>query len=419
MNNEPFNSLAQLASTEAQRHKMLAPGDCVLAGLSGGADSVALLYWLCSVKEEYGLKIAAAHVNHGLRGEASDGDEAFCQELAKTWGIPLHVRHIDIAEEAQRLGVGIEEAGRCARYSFFGEIAQQIGASKIALAHTLSDRIETFLLNFGRGAALRGLCSIPPTRALNGAPAKLDSPAARQQNCEGSIASDRLRPPQEGDSNNNSNLMAAVKSPLLRGQMMFCQPQGNAVSMMGGGGVQSSKKSNETITIIRPLIACSRAQVEAYCALHGLRYRTDLSNFDDRYRRNAIRQNVLPPLKDAVPGLESAARRMFSALRADEDYLAVKADKLYESAQTGAGEWDAHILAESHTALLGRVLRRIVAETGHDPAFWQIDEFSHILPGDYTMNLSDTLRLRCRRGILRLESYEASPRKRGIHEKFT
>ena len=336
------DSLEYLASTEAQRQKMLLPGDCVLAGLSGGADSVALLHWLCSVKEEYGLAIAAAHLNHGLRGAASDGDEAFCGEICAAWGLPLHTRRANIAEEAKQQGIGMEEAGRRARYAFFEDRARAIGASKIALAHTLSDRIETFLLNFGRGTALRGLCSIPPTRPIT-------------VNCQ----------------------------------------------------------------LIRPLISCSRAQIEAYCALHGLAYRTDASNGDDRYRRNAIRQNVLPPLKEALPGLENAARRLFPTLEADEDYLAAEADKLFGASQVRAGEWDAHMLAEAHPALLGRVLRRAVAEAGHDPAFCQIGELSKILPGDCCVNLSDTLRLRCRRGVLRLESHDAPPRKRGIHEKFT
>ncbi len=331
--------LSDLAAAETQRHKMLLnsagePGAFVLAGLSGGADSVALLHWLCGQRDALGLRLEAAHVNHGLRGEAAEADEAFCREIAAAWGVPLHVRRADVAEEARLRGIGIEEAGRDIRYAFFEQTARQIGAEKVALAHTLSDRIETFLFNFSRGTALRGLLSIPPTRAL-------------------------------------------------------------------GEGTE----------IIRPLIACSRAQVEAYCTLHGLPYRVDATNDDENYRRNALRRNVVPPLKAAAPGLENAARRMFLSLTVDEELLAEEADKLYDTAKTGDRIWDAQILAEAHPALRGRALRRIIAQAGREPAFWQIDELSRLLPRDGAITLGGRWELRCKDGVLHLAIAEETVRK--------
>jgi len=225
---------------------MLPPGAAVVAGLSGGADSVALLHWLHSIMQANSIRLIAAHVNHGLRGEESDQDEAFCAALCERLDIPLHVKRLDIAAMAKAEGIGIEEAGRNARYAFFEELAQEIPGTRVALAHTLSDRIETMLLNMRRGAALRGLCSIPPVRALGG-----------------------------------------------------------------------------SAMVIRPLIECSRAQVEAYCAGHQLDYRTDSSNLEPTYRRNQIRLEALP----ALHLNDNAMRRMFRALEADEQFLLQEAER--------------------------------------------------------------------------------------------
>ena len=148
-------TLAAQALGTIRRYHMLSPGDSVAAGLSGGADSVALLHWLCALREEYNFDLCAAHLNHGLRGEESEADEAFCRELCGQLRVPLHVKRVNLSG----LPSGVEEAGRNARYAFFAELDR-----KIALAHTLSDRMETFLMNAGRGSALRGLCSIPPIR---------------------------------------------------------------------------------------------------------------------------------------------------------------------------------------------------------------------------------------------------------------
>jgi len=155
-------TLAVQALETAKHYAMLTSGDSIVAGLSGGADSVSLLHWLCSIREEYQLDLCAAHLNHGLRGNESDGDEAFCRALCEAWGVPLHVKRVDLSA----LTSGIEEAGRNARYAFFAECAAKTPKATappqmVALAHTLSDRMETFLMNVGRGSALRGLCSIP------------------------------------------------------------------------------------------------------------------------------------------------------------------------------------------------------------------------------------------------------------------
>ncbi len=134
----------------------------IIVALSGGADSVALLFALLQLKDELELNISACHVNHNLRGEESDGDEDFVRSLCEKLSVPLEVRSVDIIS-AQKKHESIEETARKARYSFFEELAERYSAS-VATAHTASDNSETVLMNMLRGTGLKGLCGIPPVR---------------------------------------------------------------------------------------------------------------------------------------------------------------------------------------------------------------------------------------------------------------
>lgn len=131
---------------------MLVPGDRVLAGVSGGADSVCLLL----VLKELGFDVSAAHLNHGIRGVASDEDEDFTRRLAKKLGVPFFSKKISIGKTS------VETRGREKRKEFFAELMSAHGFTKIALAHTRDDRIETFLMNLLRGAGREGLVSMEP-----------------------------------------------------------------------------------------------------------------------------------------------------------------------------------------------------------------------------------------------------------------
>ncbi len=142
---------------------MLRYGDSVITGLSGGADSCALLCLLVSLRDSMGLKIYACHVNHCIRGEEADKDENFTVELCKKLDVKLFTLRIDVVKEAQLRGIGTEQCGREIRYSFFEEKAKELGA-KIATAHTASDNAETVIFNMTRGSGIKGLCGIPPVR---------------------------------------------------------------------------------------------------------------------------------------------------------------------------------------------------------------------------------------------------------------
>jgi tRNA(Ile)-lysidine synthase len=144
--------LTQHVRAFIDKHQMLSAEDRILVGVSGGADSVALLL----VLRELGYTVAAAHLNHGLRGAESDEDERFVAELAATLGAPCFTRRVSIADR----GGNVEAAGRAARKEFFQDLAREHGFTKVALAHNREDRVETFLLHLMRGAGTEGLISM-------------------------------------------------------------------------------------------------------------------------------------------------------------------------------------------------------------------------------------------------------------------
>lgn len=141
---------------------MLDVGDTIVAGVSGGADSMCLLHFLCSIKEEYNLSIIAAHINHNLRGEEAKRDELFVMSYCQRNHIPFELLSVNIAEMADLQRLGTEECARNVRYKFFNDVCSL--PHKIATAHTLSDNVETVLFNLARGTSLKGIAGIPPVR---------------------------------------------------------------------------------------------------------------------------------------------------------------------------------------------------------------------------------------------------------------
>lgn len=208
----------------------------VTVALSGGADSMALLYALVELKDELNLQsITAAHFNHRIRGDEALRDQNFVVAECERLGIKLFLGNADVPTFAKENNLSLELAARQLRYQFFDTLDTQL----IATAHTASDNIETVLFNLTRGTALSGLCGIPPKR-------------------------DKY---------------------------------------------------------IRPLILCTREDIENYCLQRGIKYVTDSTNLSDDYTRNNIRHNVVPILKGVNQSAENAVTRMTAALREDEDFI--------------------------------------------------------------------------------------------------
>ena len=139
----------------AREQNLIAPGDTVICAVSGGADSVAMLFALYLLREKLGITLKAAHFNHNLRGEESLRDETFVRELCARYEIPLHVASGEIRPGKK----GLEAAARDARYAFLESLP-----GKIATAHTADDNAETILMHLVRGTGLKGLGGIAPQR---------------------------------------------------------------------------------------------------------------------------------------------------------------------------------------------------------------------------------------------------------------
>ena len=201
-----------------EKNKILQDGDSVLLGVSGGADSVCMLHVLYSLREKYHLKLYVVHVNHGIRGSEAKRDADFVEQMAENLQIPFRVVTANIPEMAKEQKLSEEEAGRIFRYNTFEQVANEVGANKIAVAHNLNDNSETVLFNLFRGSRLKGLTGISP----------------------------------------------------MRGQ------------------------------IIRPLLCCSRNEIEQYLQENNLSYCTDSTNKETDYSRNRIRLKLMPYIKENI-----------------------------------------------------------------------------------------------------------------------
>ena len=298
--------------TTIKTYEMLAPGDSVVVGVSGGADSVALLHLLVRLREEWGIGLRALHLNHCLRGAESGRDEDFVRHLCRDWGVKFTPRQIDVAALAAEQKRGVEECARDERYRFFRQEAQERGG-RVATGHTLSDSLETMLFNLSRGAALRGLCGIPPVR-------------------------------------------------------------GN---------------------IIRPLIHCTRDEVEEYCRQNGLPYVTDSTNLQNVYTRNRIRHRVVPALRELHPGLEERVLRTLCALRQDEEYLAAAAAGALWGITRGE-DYDRRGFLALHPALGNRVLVQLLEGLGIDCSTQRLELLNAMLrQGGGGVQLSEQLFFQC------------------------
>ena len=276
----------------------------VLVALSGGADSVALLHALVRVRG--GVRgISVAHFNHGIRGAEADGDEAFCVSLCESLGIPFAVGKIDVPAEAARTGESLEMAARRHRYAFLLNAAALEGAEAIALAHTLDDQLELFLLRLARGAGLRGLAGMPP------------------------VADAGLRP-----------------------------------DVLTGRPADRATHRPVRLRLVRPFLSLRHADLVAFLRTEGLPWREDSTNADDGPLRNRIRHHVVPALLETCgAGLPATLGRTLSLLREDADFL----DGLAAAGAPWAPGGAAADLAAGPAPVARRRVARALYDAGADP----------------------------------------------------
>ena len=280
-----------------KQNHMIRPGDGVLVGLSGGADSVGLLLVLWKLRETFQISLRALHVHHGLRGAEADRDAAFSRMLCERLEIPFYEFRIDAAKEALDRKCSIEEAGRQARYRLYEETAlawekemypdltsenagrKEAAAARvhIATAHHADDNAETVLFNLFRGSGLTGLSGIAPVRGR----------------------------------------------------------------------------------IIRPLLWAQRSEIQAWLLQQGQDWVEDSTNRESEYSRNWLRNELLPAVEErlnaqAVRHIDQAGRR----IRQADAYLEEVAEEWLQK-HAPDGKADAGALAEQAEIVQGYIVRRL------------------------------------------------------------
>ena len=141
------------------KYNLIESGDKIVLGVSGGPDSICMLEILNSLKNQLNFEIVVAHVNHGLRENATI-DEQYVENYCKKLDLKYYVLKVNLKELAKANKLGLEETGRKVRYDFFDEVLEKTGSNKIAIAHNKNDRVETIILNILRGSGVLGLKGI-------------------------------------------------------------------------------------------------------------------------------------------------------------------------------------------------------------------------------------------------------------------
>lgn len=162
--NQDIPSLEQRVNTFFQEQCISPSIKPLLVAVSGGPDSICLLHALNGLKKELGLRLQVVHLDHQLRGEASAADAQYVLDLCHELKIPVVIEQRDVKAYQKEHKLSLEEAARDVRYSFFAELAESIGAERVAIGHTLDDHVETILLNLLRGTGTRGLRGLQPVR---------------------------------------------------------------------------------------------------------------------------------------------------------------------------------------------------------------------------------------------------------------
>lgn len=161
-NETETKEMLQRITRYAEEKGLLAQGDRLVIGVSGGADSMCLLLVLDELRKTHDLALHVVHVHHGIRGAEADRDAAFVEEACRGMKIPCKIVRIPVPELAKERGIGLEEAGRDARRRCFLEEALRVGANKICVAHHRDDQAETVLFRALRGTGIRGLAGMAP-----------------------------------------------------------------------------------------------------------------------------------------------------------------------------------------------------------------------------------------------------------------
>lgn len=252
-------------------HALIEQDDRVVVAVSGGTDSLALLYGLHALQTQLNCSLHIAHLNHCIRPD-SNTDAKFVQQHAKRLALPFTLRTVDVRQTLNPQKSSLEAAGRAARYEFYEVLSRQIDATKVALGHHQDDTAETVLMNLLRGAGPSGLKGIAPIR---------DGPDSTHK--QGAVKTERT-----------------VTPPL----------------------------------IIRPLAGFTRQDIETFLNSIGIKPLHDATNTDKRYLRNRIRHELIPLLeRNYNPNIKTGLNRTAEVLKSESEYLDTVAHDGFEACQ--------------------------------------------------------------------------------------
>ncbi len=254
--------LAAIRRLQRQQH-LVNPGDTLVVAVSGGQDSLCLLHSMALLRGRLGINLHVAHVDHMLRGAASEADAEFVRSTAEGLGLPCTVVKGDVPRYRRQHRLSEEVAARYVRYQLLARIVVQVGGTAVALAHTADDSVETVLINFIRGTGPRGLAGMAPIQVLE---------------------THRLGP--------------------------LYPPPSPQLAMLPG-----------QVRLIRPLLRLARTTTAAYCAENGLVPRTDVSNLSIAYLRNRVRLHLLPVLETYNPGFRGTILRVSEVFRDEAEIV--------------------------------------------------------------------------------------------------
>ena len=233
-----------------KKYNLIKSGDKIVLGVSGGPDSITMLDILKDLKETMNFEIYVVHVNHMIRGQDAINDQKYVENYCNKNNIEFYTKAIDVQEIAKSKKIGVEEAGRIARYEAFEEILKKTNSNKIATAHNKNDKVETIIMHILRGSGVSGLKGISPIR------------------------------------------------------------------------------DNK---FIKPLIECSREEIEKYCEINKLNPCIDKTNFENSYTRNKIRNIVIPYIKEQFnPNIVETIERLSELISSEDEYISEITQKEYE-----------------------------------------------------------------------------------------
>lgn len=230
-----------------RQHGLAPENTKLVVAVSGGPDSVCLLNILWSLREELGIELHVAHLNHQLRGKGSAADAEYVQKMSGRLGIPITLESRDVTSFRAKNRLSLEEAAREVRYAFLAEVAAAVGTERVAVGHTTDDNVETILMHLLRGSGIRGMRGLLPLTAW--------------------------------------------------------------------------PTSNDSITVIRPLLELTREETEAYCRRHRLAPRSDASNLSPEPFRNRVRHELLPTLRTYNPQVDRALLRLAQIAGDDLEFI--------------------------------------------------------------------------------------------------